>query len=548
MPWGKKKEVPIVFDSVVGGLSEVYKKKLLPLEKDYDFHRLCQMTELGPADFTCKPMVLLVGQYSTGKTTFIKYLLEGEFPGMRIGPEPTTDGFNVIMWAKDDRKIPGNAAVNDATKPFQPLGAFGNSFLNRFHVAETNNRVLENLTLIDTPGILSGAKQEIDRGYPFTKVLEWFAQRVDRIILLFDAHKLDISDEFRRSIEALHGYDEKIRIVLNKSDMISTQQLMRVYGALMWSLGKVIKTPEVTRVYIGSYWDQPMQIDDNRKLFELEENDLFTDLQGLPKNAALRKLNDLIKRARLAKVNAYICDSLRSEMPKMFGKDKKKDELIKNLPDTFMKIQKLYSLSPEDFPSIDKMREILPLLDFSSFKILKPKDIETVDSMMADDIARLMAMIPTEADQQKNDDSVKGGVFGGDESREFNPFEKGVAEGFNKHKHNNGWAPTHDRSYGDWKRMHAELLEQNNISDGKIPGPTAKDALIKSKLGKQHLGKLWTLADIDADGKLDEDEWCLIQYLIKIKLEWPEVVPPQKLNGHEHLVPESKKTLVFGKH
>lgn len=26
---------------------------------------------------------------------------------------------------------------------------------------------------------------------------------------------------------------------------------MRVYGALMWSLGKVLNTPEVVRVYIG---------------------------------------------------------------------------------------------------------------------------------------------------------------------------------------------------------------------------------------------------------------------------------------------------------
>lgn len=139
-------------------------------------------------------------------------------------------------------------------------------------------------------------------GYDFSEVLRWFAERVDRIILLFDAHKLDISDEFSEAIKALKGQDDKIRVVLNKADQVDTQQLMRVYGALMWSLGKVIDTPEVVRVYIGSFWSKPLQITENRKLFEMETEDLFKDIKGLPRNAALRKLNDLIKRARLAKV------------------------------------------------------------------------------------------------------------------------------------------------------------------------------------------------------------------------------------------------------
>ena len=91
----------------------------------------------------------------------------------------------------------------------------------------------------------------------FAALIEWFATRADRILLLFDAHKLDISDEFRRSIEMLKGHDDKIRVVLNKSDRVSNQQLMRVYGAMMWSLGKVVRSPEVLRVYISSFWDKP---------------------------------------------------------------------------------------------------------------------------------------------------------------------------------------------------------------------------------------------------------------------------------------------------
>ena len=37
-----------------------------------------------------------------------------------------------------------------------------------------------------------------------------------RIILVFDAHKLDISDEFKHAIEAIRAQDDKIRIILNK--------------------------------------------------------------------------------------------------------------------------------------------------------------------------------------------------------------------------------------------------------------------------------------------------------------------------------------------
>ena len=57
--------------------------------------------------------------------------------------------------------------------------------------------------------------QRLHRGYDFESVLGWFADRADMIILLFDAHKLDISDEFRTVINIIKKNQTKIRIVLN---------------------------------------------------------------------------------------------------------------------------------------------------------------------------------------------------------------------------------------------------------------------------------------------------------------------------------------------
>lgn len=72
--WGRKnvKKAPEVVRTVTEGLKSLYRKKLLPLEQYYGFHDF-HSPSLEDADFDNKPMVLVVGQYSTGKTTFIKY-------------------------------------------------------------------------------------------------------------------------------------------------------------------------------------------------------------------------------------------------------------------------------------------------------------------------------------------------------------------------------------------------------------------------------------------------------------------------------------------
>lgn len=149
-------------------LKKLYKEKLLPLERMSlysDFYG----SFLTDSHFDSRPMVLLIGPYSVGKTSFIKYLLGRSFPGERIGPEPTTDRFIVVMAGNEDRVTPGNALAANSETPFQPLSMFGTQFLNKLEASQLNAPILQRLTLVDTPGVLSGERQREMRGYDVYK-------------------------------------------------------------------------------------------------------------------------------------------------------------------------------------------------------------------------------------------------------------------------------------------------------------------------------------------------------------------------------------------
>ena len=50
---------------------------------------------------------------SKGKTSLIRYLLERDYPGLRIGPEPTTDCFNAVMYGDQEQARILKRAVSD---------------------------------------------------------------------------------------------------------------------------------------------------------------------------------------------------------------------------------------------------------------------------------------------------------------------------------------------------------------------------------------------------------------------------------------------------
>ncbi|CAO3584876.1 unnamed protein product [Absidia cylindrospora] len=374
-------EEDVGYDHCIQLIQQIYRTKIKPLEETYNYEGF-HSPLLTPSEISAKPMVLLIGQYSTGKTTLIRYLLGKPYPGEHIGVEPTTDRFIAVMSDQQNRVIPGNAAAVNQELPFGGLNQFGQAFLSKFQVSQTPSPVLENMTIIDTPGILAGDKQRVERGYDHTQVIDWFAQRADLILLMFDSHKLDISNEFQKAIQCLQGLEEKVRVVLNKSDMVNPQQLMRVYGAMMWSLGKVVQTPEVIRVYLGTFWSErpPNCFEDCRYLIEAESRDLLKDLQNLKRQAIMRKISEIIKRARNARVHALIISHLKSEMP-LIGKQWKQEHLLSNLDQEFLKLQQRYKIPAGDLPDVDIFRTTLSTYNMDKFKPMRENLFKNVDEV-----------------------------------------------------------------------------------------------------------------------------------------------------------------------
>ncbi|CAM9540622.1 unnamed protein product [Hapterophycus canaliculatus] len=272
-----------------------------------------------------------MGRSSFGGRQFIRHLLGADFPNMNIGPEPTTDKFTVVIHGEEDRPVEGTSLALIKELPYEGLTRFGTGLLNKLDAAISTSPFLENMTLVDTPGVLSGEMQEHQRSYSFAEVARWFADRSDLILILFDAHRLDVSDELMEILKRLKDHQRSIRIVLNKADQVDKAKLRRVYGALMWSMGKAFDTPEVVRVYVGSFWDQPLRHTAHERLFEADQEALTRELTDLPRLSAVRKINQLIKRTNLVRAHACVLSYLNEQTPWVYGRTRRREALLNNL-------------------------------------------------------------------------------------------------------------------------------------------------------------------------------------------------------------------------
>ncbi|TMS23403.1 Sarcalumenin [Larimichthys crocea] len=255
------------FSAAMKKLLDIYHNAIRPVEQAFKYNELRQH-EVTDGEITSKPMVLFLGPWSVGKSSMINYLLglHGTSQGLYTGAEPTTSEYTVIMHGEKYRSIEGIVMAADSSRSFSPLEKFGQGFLERLVGIEMPHKLLERVTFVDTPGIIENRKQQ-ERGYPYNEVCQWFIDRADLIFLVFDPTKLDVGGELEMLFKQMKGRESQIRLILNKADSLSNQDLMRVYGALFWSMAPLINATEPPRVYVSSFWPQDYAVDTSRQLF-----------------------------------------------------------------------------------------------------------------------------------------------------------------------------------------------------------------------------------------------------------------------------------------
>ena len=98
-------------------------------------------------------------------------------------------------------------------------------------------------------------------------------------------------------------------------------------------------------------------------------------------------------------------------MPSMFGRDSKKEQLIRDLPYVFEEVRKQNNLVPGDFPDVARMKDLL--LSFDWNKLPKPnlKLMANLEEMLVVDVPQLMALLPQEQAMAEKKGGVKGGAF-----------------------------------------------------------------------------------------------------------------------------------------
>uniref|UniRef100_A0A8C2PQX3 Sarcalumenin n=1 Tax=Cyprinus carpio TaxID=7962 RepID=A0A8C2PQX3_CYPCA len=387
-------------------LQHVYNTAIKPMDKAYKYNELRQH-EVSDAEITSKPMVLFLGPWSVGKSSMINYLLGLDDTSQQLytGAEPTTSEYTVLMHGEKFRTIEGIVMAADSSRSFSPLEKFGQGFLEKLVGIEMPHKLLERVTFVDTPGIIENRKQQ-ERGYPYSEVCQWFIDRADLIFLVFDPTKLDVGLELEMLFRQMKGRESQIRIILNKADSLTTQDLMRVYGALFWSMAPLINVTEPPRVYVSSFWPQDYAPDTNRDLFKREEISLLEDLNQVIENRLENKIAFIRQHGIRVRIHALLVDRYLQTYYEKLGWFSDPHEVfndIVNDPDKFYIFKSILAktnVSKFDLPEPEAYRDFFGVNPPSGFKLLSSYCswsggclLEKIEKAITDDLPALLSSL-----------------------------------------------------------------------------------------------------------------------------------------------------------
>ena len=172
-----------------------------------------------PSEATLRdaPLILILGNHSSGKSTFINYFTDQ--PIQLTGMAPTDDDFTIIRGGAVEKERPGSSVVSNPSFGLEGLSQFGPKFLSHLKLKTIPNHRLEKVTLVDTPGMIDSADSEAHRGYDFHNVVRWFAERADLIMLFFDPERPGTTAEtLEVYTQSLSDFDHKLLVTFNKVD------------------------------------------------------------------------------------------------------------------------------------------------------------------------------------------------------------------------------------------------------------------------------------------------------------------------------------------
>ena len=238
------------------------------------------------------PYVLFLGNHSSGKSSFINYLL-GDAPVQDAGIAPTDDAFTFLLYGEEERDVMGQAALEMLADELAPLREFGPELVQRVRVKVRRREMLKSVVLVDSPGMIDASEESVSRGYDFFGTIKFLAEITDLVLMIFDPDKPGTTSEAVEAMKGpLTGFFFKLRLVFNKCDRCTSMyDYARAYGALCWNLAHALPIKDLPKIYNcylpGLARAEESSID--RRDFDALREEIVSEV----KNANLRRADNI---------------------------------------------------------------------------------------------------------------------------------------------------------------------------------------------------------------------------------------------------------------